>query len=173
MRQIDRQGHQRLGLIAGEAEHHPLIAGAELFDFFVADVPAAGLQRGVDPLLDIRALLAQRQEHGAGVAVEAFAAVVIADAGHDAARQLVEVDLGPSGDLAEEHDEARLGGRLAGHARSGILRQAGVHHRVRNLVADLVGMALGDRLGCEQKSGRGHEAGRHPQAPDNEDCPIA
>ena len=35
VRQVDRQRHQRLGLVAGEAEHHALVAGA-------ADVHAHG-----------------------------------------------------------------------------------------------------------------------------------
>jgi hypothetical protein len=34
----DRERHQLLGLPDGVAEHHPLVAGADLFDLGVAQV---------------------------------------------------------------------------------------------------------------------------------------
>src|SRR5262249_12946356 len=53
------------------------------------------------------------------------------------------------GDLASNHHDAGLGQGLARHARLGVLGEDGVEDRVRNLVAKLVGMSLGDRFGSE------------------------
>ena len=39
---------------------------------------------------------------------------------------------------------------LAGHMGMGVLADDCVQHRVRDLVAELVGMALGNRLGCKK-----------------------
>ena len=47
MRQGDRQRHQLGRLAAGEAEHHPLVAGAELER---RGGVVAHLEGGVDPL---------------------------------------------------------------------------------------------------------------------------
>ena len=44
---MDRHGHQRVGLAAGEAEHHPLVAGAEPVERILA-VAAAALERASD-----------------------------------------------------------------------------------------------------------------------------
>ena len=53
-------------------------------------------------------------------------------------------------DLAEDHDEAGRRGRLAGDAGLRVLGHDGVEDRVRDLVAHLVGVAFGHRLGREE-----------------------
>ena len=78
VRQHDRQRHQLRGLVAGEAEHHALIAGA-------ADV---------DAHRDVARLLADRDQHRRGVAVEAEAGVGVADLAQRRAHQARKVDLG-------------------------------------------------------------------------------
>ena len=47
-------------------------------------------------------------------------------------------------------DHAGGGSGLAGHVGIGVLTDDGVQHSVGNLVADLVGMALGDGFRGEQ-----------------------
>ncbi len=59
----DRRRHQLGGLVAGVAEHHPLVAGALLL-----------LRLGVDAAGDVRRLPLDRDQHAAGVAVEAHLA---------------------------------------------------------------------------------------------------
>ena len=75
-----------------------------------------------------------------------FFAAVVTDLSDHLAHQLVEVDMGTGGDLTQQHHEAGLGGRLAGHPRSRVLLQAGIQHRIADLVADLIRVAFGDRL---------------------------
>jgi len=41
-------------------------------------------------------------------------------------------------------DLSGCGHDLTGNAGSGVLRKTGIHHRVRDGVAELVGMSLGD-----------------------------
>ena len=58
------------------------------------------------------------------------------------------------GDLAGDHDEAGLGQRLAGDARPyGPLSMIASSIAVRDLVAQLVGVAFGDAFGREQVLG--------------------
>ncbi len=54
VRQRDRQRHELRSLVAGEAEHHALVAGAlRVEDVVVVDV-GADLERGGDALADVR-----------------------------------------------------------------------------------------------------------------------
>ena len=58
------------------------------------------------------------------------------------------------GDLTEDHDHTSLGGSLAGDLGVGVLGEAGVEDGVRDLVTDLVGVALTDGLGLNEKFGQ-------------------
>ena len=62
-----------------------------------------------------------------------FGGVVISDVLDGVPDDLLVVDLGVGGDLAADHDHARLGHRLAGHLAVGVLLQVGVQHGVRHL----------------------------------------
>ena len=53
-------------------------------------------------------------------------------------------------DLAQDEDSAGRRGRLARHARAGVVAQDRVQDRVADLVAHLVGVTFGHRLGREQ-----------------------
>ena len=74
MGQPDRHRHEVVGLVAGVAEHHALVAGA----LGVEDVLAAGagphLEGGVDALGDVGRLGPDGDRHAAGAAVEAHVA---------------------------------------------------------------------------------------------------
>ena len=140
VRELDRHRHQLGRLVAGVAEHHALVAGAA----------------GVHALGDVGRLLVERDQHAAGVAVEAHLAVGVADPLHHLADEPREVDVGAGRDLAGDHHEAGLDQRLAGHAAASVLREDRVEDGVRDLVGDLVGMAFGDGLGGEEVVGVRH-----------------
>ncbi len=132
----DGSGHQFGGFVRGIAEHHALVAGAA----------------GVHALGDVAGLLVDGGDHGAGVGVEAVEGVVVADRGHHAAHQALEVDVGLGGDFAGNDDQAGCGEGFGGDAAIGVLLQAGVENGVRDLVGNLVRMAFGDGLRGKQKT---------------------
>ncbi len=144
VREPDRRGHQLRRLVAREAEHHPLVAGALLL------VETLALR---DALRDVLRLLAERDEHAAGLGVESHVRGRVSDVADDLADQVLVLDLGAGRDLSGEHDEAGLGERLAGDARTRILLEQRVEDRVRDLVAHLVRVTHRDRLGREQRAG--------------------
>ena len=146
VRQDDREGHEFLGLVAGEAEHHPLVAGAA-GDHAARDV----LGLPVDP-----------DAHLGAVRVEAVVPAGVADLPDGVA----DGGLDPlrRGQVAPGHfpgDERQVGGdqRLAGDPRLRVALQVEVHQRVGDLVGHLVRVALGDGLRGEQQGvgfRRGH-----------------
>ena len=151
----DRQRHQLGGLAAGEPEHHPLVAGAELEG---RRCVVADLERRVDPLRDVRRLALDRDERAAGLVVESVVGPGIADVADGVADDRLEVDVGVGRDLAEHQHEAGRGGGLAGDSRVGVLADDRVQDGVRHLVAHLVGMTLGDGFRGEQVLGGVNDA---------------
>ena len=148
--QPDRQRHEVFGLVAGVAEHHPLVAGALGADLVLAAGALAHLVGGGDALADVGRLLVDGGDDPARVAVEAVRLPVVADGAHRLADDLGDVDVGPGGDLARHHDQAGGEQRLARHPSGGVLGQDGVEDGVGDLVGHLVGMAFGDRLRGER-----------------------
>ena len=147
MGQGDGQGHELLGLVAGVAEHHALVAGA-VIQLIAAGL--LGLQALVNAHGDVGGLLVNGGQHGTGVTVKAVLGPVIADVPHHLAGQLGDIDVAGGGDLA--HDVDQTGGHrgLTGHAGSGIGSQNGVQNGVGDLVADLIGMSFGHGLRGKQ-----------------------
>ena len=143
MGQIDRQRHQRVRLVAGEAEHHPLVAG-----------PAE-----VDAHRDVRRLRVQVAMHLAGVRREADVRVDVADLAdrvaddflHDCGRQV-----GLRGDLAGDDDQVSRDQRFAGDAAGRVGGQAVVEDRVGNLVGDLIRVSHRHRFAGKQVTVRSH-----------------
>ena len=86
----------------------------------------------------------------AGVAVEAVLGSVVAYIADDAARNLCYVNVALCADLAHDVDKAGGNGRFAGDAAVGVFFEYRVKYRVRDLVADLIGMSLGHRFRCKQ-----------------------
>jgi hypothetical protein len=132
--EVDRHRHQLRGLIAGEAEHHSLVAGTAR----------------VDAPRDVRRLLVDRHDDATGVGVEAKAGAVVARLLNGLPDDIPELDVGIGGDLADHKGEAGGDGRLAGHPAKRILGHDGVEDRVGDLVGDLVRMPLGHRLRREE-----------------------
>ena len=149
----DRQRHQHVGVVAGVAEHQPLVAGALL----VHRVHRAGaaLVAGVDALGDVAGLAADGDHDAAGGAVEALRGRVVADLEDPLAHDLLDVDVAGGGDLAGHDDEAGGQQGLDRDPAVRVLAQHLVEDRVADLVGDLVGVTLGHRLRGEQTSWHG------------------
>jgi hypothetical protein len=131
------QGEQLGGLVGGIAEHDTLVTGTEVLEAVVK----------VKTLGNIGRLLLDGDEQVQGLVVETLGGVIVADVLDGLTDNLLVVDLGLGGDLTEDHDHARLGGRLAGDLGHGVLGKAGIEDGIRDLVADLVGVALADGFG--------------------------
>jgi hypothetical protein len=137
VRELDRHRHQLLGLVAREAKHQALVAGALL-----RRVGAA-----VNALRDIGRLRGNRHHDRARVSIKAHVRAGEPDLANRLAddRRIVELRLG--GDLTGEHHEAGLRDAFARDAAIRILGEAGVEDGVGDGVAQLVGVAFGDGLG--------------------------
>ena len=142
------QRHKLGGLGAGKAEHHTLIARADLIERVVLAVLV--LVAFVYAHSDIRGLLIKRSEHRAALRVEAVGGVVVADVVDHLAGDRAEIDLCCGGDLAHNVDDAGGHGGFAGDVRAAVLSENAVEHSVGNFIADLVGMSLGNGFGCKQ-----------------------
>ncbi len=78
VRHRDRHRHQLVGLVAGEADHHALVARARRRRDR-RRLPVAVLERVVDPERDVGRLLLDRDDHAAGLAVDPERGVRVAD----------------------------------------------------------------------------------------------
>ena len=145
----DSQRHQLRRLVAGVAEHHTLIAGAVVQ---LALAGGLGLIALIHAQSDIAGLLIDVGDDGAGVAVKAALGGVVADVQHHLAGDLGDIHIAAGGDLTHDVDQAGGGAGLAGHAAVGVLLKDRVQHRVGDLVADLIGMPLGNGFRSKQMS---------------------
>lgn len=89
-------------------------------------------------LSDIGGLLLDGDKHVASLVVEALARVVESNVLHGVADNLLVVNVGLGGDLAENHDHTGLAGSLASDLGIRVLGQAGIENGVRDNVAELV-----------------------------------
>jgi hypothetical protein len=108
------------------------------------------------PLGNVGRLLLDVDEHLAAVGVEADVVGDEADVAAGVADDLLVVDGGLGGDLAEHHDHVCLGAGLARHLALGVLGEARVEDGVGHLVAQLVGVTLVHGLGGEEERLRRH-----------------
>ena len=143
MRHRDRQRHELRRLVAREAEHQALVAGA----LFLVQAFALG-----DALRDVGRLRLDRGQHRAHIAVEADFGAVVADVDgglardfHDSQASRVLV-ISPASTMSPV-----LASDLERDARVGVFGEQRVEDGVRNLVAHLVGMAFGDRFRSEEE----------------------
>ena len=153
MGEMDRQRHQGLGLVAGEAEHQPLVAGA------LGLLGPLGRLGAVHAQCDVSRLAVQYTQDSAAAVVEADGRVVVADAADGVTDGVLDVEqrvlsrLVMHGHLAGEDHQPGGHQRLAGHAGVRVGGDEGVHHGVGNVVANLVGVALGDGFTGEKSCG--------------------
>jgi hypothetical protein len=164
VREVDWGGHERallvdLALGAGEAEHHALVARALLL--------FALLLLGIDAHGDIGRLAVQQHLDIGAVIGEAV--LVVADVAHNVARDLTNqlaVDHGVVAVFAEQRrlataltsnddlvcgaecltPEPRIHQAVVGDAELDVVLDERIEDRIRNLVADLVGMPFGNGL---------------------------
>lgn len=143
------QGHgEELGrLVGGISEHDTLVTGTEVLQAVVE----------VQALRDIGRLLLDGDQEVERLVVEALGRVIVANLLDGVAHNLLVVDLGLGGDLAKDHDHARLGGRLASDLGERVLSQAGIEDGIRDLISDLVGVALANRLGLPEAVSAGNK----------------
>ena len=102
------------------------------------------LERVVDARGDVRRLLLEIDLDQRVVGVEADLLVVVADRADGVADRALDVELGVGRDLADDDAESLGDGGLARNTRMRVLCEHSVQHGVGDLVADLVGMPLGD-----------------------------
>ena len=150
MGQRDGQRHELRRLVAGEAEHHALVAGALQVEHVVVVDVGAHLEGVRHALADVGRLFVDGDHDAAGLVVVAVQRVRVADLADRLAHDLGDVHVGLGGDLAG--DEGKAGGdeRLAGHAAVRVVLEDRVEDGVGDLVGQLVGMTLGDGLRGEQ-----------------------
>ncbi len=141
MRENQRGGHQLAGLVAGVTEHDALVACALLL-----------LVAALDTLVDVGRLFVDGRENTARIAVELVLALGIADALDDTARHALHVDVCFRAHLARNNHQPGGTKRLARNLGIGIATQEFVENGVGNLIRNLVGVPLGHRLRCKQKT---------------------
>jgi hypothetical protein len=104
-------------------------------------------------------LLVNGDEHPAVIGVEAVLGLVVADLSDSLASDLGVVYSRCSSDLPGDQDQAIRGERLAGDASVGVLGEHSVEDRIRDLIAHLIGVALGYGLRskkiCAHRDSRG------------------
>src|SRR5581483_4369223 len=135
--------------VAGVAEHHPLVARADLVEVLAR--AGALLERLVDAHRDVGRLLVDRGDDAARAAVEPVRLPVVADRADRVAHDARDVDVGARADLAGDDDETGGRHRLARDPARRVLLEDGVEDGVADLVAHLVGVTLGHRLRRERE----------------------
>src|SRR5262249_3514191 len=133
---------------------HPLVARAGLVERVVVARVVLNLVRVVDAERDVRRLLVDRDDDAARFRVEAVLRPRVADVLDRVADDLPDVDVRVGRHLAGDDDETGRDERLARDAAVRIVGESGVENRVGDLVRDLVGVALGDRLRGEEEAAR-------------------
>src|SRR5262249_38772441 len=89
--------------------------------------------------------------------VKSHGGIGVTDLAHHLANDIDITNLGIARDLSCHYHHAGFRETFAGHAAVGISGQMSVQDRIRNLVAEFIGMTLGDRLRCEQEIFDSHE----------------
>jgi hypothetical protein len=131
------EGKELGSLVGGIAEHDALVTGTELLNGLLV----------VETLSNIGGLLLNGDEQVARLVIEPLGGVVIPNVFDAVTDHLLVVEVGAGGDLAEDHDHARLSSGLASHLREGVLLQACIEDCVGDLIGNLVRVALADGLG--------------------------
>ena len=144
-------------LVGRVAEHHPLVAGADLVERVVVARVVLHLEGRVDALGDVGRLLVDRDDHAAGLGVEAVLGARVADLADRArgrgagCRRRSSVVISPATTtrpVVTSVSQATRPMRIVG--------EHGVEDGVGDLVGDLVRVALGHRLGREGEASRRH-----------------
>ena len=133
VRQSDSQRNQQRSLVAGIAEHHPLVACA-----LVVGIGA------LHTAVDVVALLMDGREHAARFRVKLVVGVVVADLLDHLAGGAVEVDIGVGFHLSGDNHLTGCDKSLTCHFRLRVGGKKLVEDSVGNLIGDFVGMTFGN-----------------------------
>ena len=136
MGELESEGKQLGGLVGGIAEHDTLVTSAKVLQAVIK----------VETLGNIGGLLLNSNEEVKSLVVETLRGVVIANVLDGIADNFLVVDLGFGRDLTKDHDHAGLSRRLASDLGERVLSQAGVEDSIRDLIGNLIGVPLTDRL---------------------------
>jgi hypothetical protein len=151
VRNLDRHRHQLFRLARGVAEHHALVARADLVERVVVAGDVSRLVGGVHPLCDVRRLLVDRRQHGTRLGIEPELRPRVPDLVDRLAGDLRDVDVRVGRDLPADHDHPGGDEGLARNAPARVVGEDRIQDRIRDLVRDLVGVTLGHRLRREQE----------------------
>jgi hypothetical protein len=125
VREQQCQGEQLRGLISSVTKHDTLVTSTELLHgLFI-----------VQTLGNVWRLLLNGDEHIASLVVEALVGVIVANILDSVTNDLLVVKMGLGGNLAEDHDHASLGSRLAGDLGERVVLEAGIQDGIGDLVA--------------------------------------
>ena len=141
MRIKDRRRHQFGRLVAGIAEHHALVAGTFIL-----------ITGSIDALRDIARLRVDEALDLCPLPVKPF--LLVADVADRVPRhvdQHLAGDRGGAARLAGQDDAVCRRHRLDAAARLRLGGEEGVDNRIRNAVANLVGVPFGHRLAGKDK----------------------
>jgi len=149
--ELDGQWKQFRGFVGGISKHDTLITGTELLESLLV----------VQTLGNIWRLLFNGNQNVAGLVVETLLGVIVSNVLDGVANDLLVVESGFGGDFAKDHDHTSLGRSLTSDFGQRVVLEACVEDGITDLVGDLVGMTLTDRLGGEEESARlvGHLVG--------------
>ena len=161
MRERDGERHVLARLVAGEADHHTLVACADQVDGI--DAIVFRFLRPAHAHVDIGRLLLQADDHTGCLVVETLRGIVVADLLQHVACDVLRVELRGRGHFAEHNNQAGLGSRFTGDPPVRVLAENGVKDRIRNEVADFIGVTFGHRFGSQEGLVCAHECGAHCQ----------
>lgn len=136
----DGKRHHLGGLVGSVTEHDTLITSTNLLEGTV-----------VETLSNVGRLLLNGNQDVTGLVVETLLGRVVTDLLDGVSDDLLVVDLRPGGDLTEDHDHTGLGGGLTGDLGERVLSETSVEDGIRDLITDLVGVALTNGLGSEKE----------------------
>src|SRR5664280_2718021 len=140
VREEDRQRHPLGRLIRGISEHEPLIASS-----------LRGAGHSPDGVSDLPRLQGDQLPDGHAVGVEGLAWIRVPDAADHVPRDCPGIYRRRGGDLAGEDDVTSRAENLAGDPGVPVTREMRVEDRVRDEVAYLVRVTLGNGLRREDK----------------------
>ena len=124
VREEECQGEQLWGLVGGISKHDTLVTSTKLLKGFIV----------VQTLGNVGRLLLNGNEHIAGLVVKALGGVVVADVLDGTTDDLLVVKVSLGGDLAKNHNHARLGSRFTGHLGERIFSEAGIEDGIGDLI---------------------------------------
>mmetsp|Transcript_32610 Transcript_32610/g.62359 ORF Transcript_32610/g.62359 Transcript_32610/m.62359 type:complete len:217 (+) Transcript_32610:1181-1831(+) len=138
------QRHEFRSLLARIPKHYTAVPRPDILDF-----------GGVDTLRNVRTLLLQCHDDVARFVIQSLSGIVVSRIANRVANDLLVVDGGRGGDLAQDDDHSCFAYGFASDARRRVESEARVDDGVGNDIAQFVRVRFGDGFGCEEEGGGG------------------